>query len=305
MRLFLSYASEDVLAAQKIAAALQAAGHSVFFDKNDLKSGREYDTSIRNEINRADAYIFLVSGNSVAPGRYTLTELAFAEKRFPNPSGHVLPVMLESVEWARIPPYLTSVTILGLRGNGPAEVTAALADIRLRRYSLRHLVAAAALSVVVGGLLAGALTVLWSAESDPDGLKSMSAAFSLTGTGERWQLYDLSFISPKASINKIEVRIFDPGLNILKRWDMNKQVLIKGYGTWTMPDDFEMTSGGPQALVDACFHILGSDGRRQRAIGHVRALSWPRRVGAPVSFELVDHSVATALSAKTSCDYLL
>jgi hypothetical protein len=305
MRIFLSYASEDVDAAQKIAAALRAAGHSVFFDKNELKSGREYDTSIRNEINKADAYVFLVSGRSIAAGRYTLTELAFAERRFPNPSGHVLPVMLESVEWARIPPYLTSVTILGLRGNGPAEVTAALADLRQRRYSLRHVVAAAAASVVAGGLLVGALAVLWPTENDPDGLKSMSAAFGFMGIGERWQLNDLTFASPKASIGKIEVRMFDSELNPLKQWSMNKQVLVTGgSGTWALSDDFEVSKGGPQAFVDACFHVAGRDGGKPRAIGYLRALTWPPRESL-FSFELVDRATATALSAKTGCDYVL
>jgi hypothetical protein len=100
MRIFLSYASEDIDAAERIAAALKASGHSVFFNKTALKSGKKYDDSIRKEIGNAETYIFLISG----PGRYTLTELRYAEKKFPNPSGHVLPVMLSSIDWARIPP---------------------------------------------------------------------------------------------------------------------------------------------------------------------------------------------------------
>lgn len=300
MRLFLSYASEDVQAAQKIAAALQAAGHSVFFDKNDLKSGREYDTSIRNEIGRADAYIFLVSGNSVAPGRYTLTELAFAEKRFPNPSGHVLPVMLESVEWARIPAYLTSVTILGLRGNGPAEVVAALAELRSRRYSFGQTAAAAAISAVAAALLVGGVAMLAPSSKHQDD-------FTVAGAGFSWseeRLLEVWITAPNATVRKIEVRIFDPQFGQLGKWEMSKEVLIGGSGSWALSDDFEVKRGGPQAFVDACFHVAGRDGSKPRTIGYLRALTWPPR--DPIfSFELVDRATATTLAAKTGCDYVL
>jgi hypothetical protein len=300
MRVFLSYASEDVQAAQKIAAALQAAGHSVFFDKNALRSGREYDTSIRDEINRADAYVFLVSGSSIAPGRYTLTELAFAEKRFPNPSGHVLPVVLESVEWARIPAYLTSVTILGLRGNGPAEVVAALAELRSRRYSFGQLAAVAAVSTVAAGLLVGGVAVLWPSSRHQDD-------FTVAGAGFSWsseRLHEVWITAPNASVRKIEVRIFDPRLGQLKTWEMNKEMLIGGSGSWVLSDDFEVRKGGPQAFVDACFHVAGRDGSKPRAVGYLRALTWPPRESV-FSFGLVDRATAATLAAKTGCDYVL
>jgi hypothetical protein len=300
MRIFLSYASEDVQATQKIAAALQAAGHSVFFDKTDLKSGREYDTSIRDEINGVDAYIFLISSNSITQGRYPLTELAFAEKRFPNPSGRVLPVMLESVEWARIPAYLTSVTILGLRGNGPAEVVAALAELRSRRYSFRQMVAAAAVSTVVAGLLAGGMAMLWPSSRHQDDVRVAGAGFSWSPE----RLQEVWITAPNVTVSKIEVRTFDPQLGKLKSWTMNKEVLIGGSGTWTLSDDFEIRRGDPQAFVDACFHVAGRDAGRPRAVGYLRALTWPQRE-TMFSFQPVDRATAAALSAKTGCDYVL
>jgi hypothetical protein len=309
MRIFLSYASEDVDAAQKIASAIQAAGHSVFFDKNDLKSGREYDTSIRNEINRSDAYIFLVSGNSIAPGRYTLTELAFAEKRFPNPSGHVLPVMLESVEWARIPAYLTSVTILGLRGNGPAEVVAALAELHSRRYSFRQVVAAAAVSMALAGALAGAAAMLWPSSRDQDEFKLAYGGFGESPDLERVRFNNVWIGSLKASVGKIEARIFDSRFAALKTWELNKEMLVAGNGSWDLPDGFEVARGGAQAFVEVCFHVAGHNSRKPRTLGYVRAVSLrPAREHhslASLSLDLVDRATTATLSAKTGCDYVL
>src|SRR5262249_46419703 len=44
---FLSYASQDVAAAEQIAAALRAAGIEVWIDKSELRGGDAWDQSIR------------------------------------------------------------------------------------------------------------------------------------------------------------------------------------------------------------------------------------------------------------------
>ena len=46
---FLSYASQDAEAAQKIAGALRAAGIDVFLDQSELRGGDAWDQKIRQD----------------------------------------------------------------------------------------------------------------------------------------------------------------------------------------------------------------------------------------------------------------
>ena len=47
---FLSYASEDAAAAERIATALRRAGIEVWFDKSELRGGDAWDRQIRHQI---------------------------------------------------------------------------------------------------------------------------------------------------------------------------------------------------------------------------------------------------------------
>jgi TIR domain-containing protein len=47
---FLSYASEDAEAAERLAAALRLAGIEVWFDKSELRGGDAWDHHIRQQI---------------------------------------------------------------------------------------------------------------------------------------------------------------------------------------------------------------------------------------------------------------
>ena len=47
---FLSYASQDAEAAQKIAEALRAGGIEVFLDQSELRGGDIWDQKIRQQI---------------------------------------------------------------------------------------------------------------------------------------------------------------------------------------------------------------------------------------------------------------
>jgi TIR domain len=130
VRIFLSHASEQADVAETVGVALQAEGHTVFRDRSTLPSGEGYNDRIREAIADSDLFIFLVSPEAVTRGRYTITELEFAERRWPNPDGHLLPVMVKPTEFATIPAYLRAVTFLEPRGNLPAEVVAAVAAVR-------------------------------------------------------------------------------------------------------------------------------------------------------------------------------
>jgi TolB-like protein/Tfp pilus assembly protein PilF len=58
---FLSYASHDAEAAQKICQALRAAGIEVFFDQSELRGGDVWDQKIRREIHDCALFIPIVS----------------------------------------------------------------------------------------------------------------------------------------------------------------------------------------------------------------------------------------------------
>jgi len=128
MKIFLTYASEHKAAAEPIAFSLRSRGHKVFLDKDDLPAGRGFDEQIENAIGASDMLLFLISSESVMPGRYTLTELEFARRKWRNPDGHVLPVMIQPTEMHLVPDYLKAVTVLEPKGNAAAEVAASVRE---------------------------------------------------------------------------------------------------------------------------------------------------------------------------------
>src|SRR5271156_1984011 len=58
---FLSYASEDAQAAQKICEALRAAGIEVWFDQSELRGGDAWDQSIRKQIKTCALFLPVIS----------------------------------------------------------------------------------------------------------------------------------------------------------------------------------------------------------------------------------------------------
>jgi TolB-like protein len=58
---FLSYASQDAQAAQKICEALRAAGIEVWFDQSELRGGDAWDQSIRKQIKACSLFLPIIS----------------------------------------------------------------------------------------------------------------------------------------------------------------------------------------------------------------------------------------------------
>lgn len=128
MKIFLTYASEQKSIAQSIAFSLRGRGYDVFLDKDDLPPGRSYDEQIETAVARSDYAIFLISPESVTPGRYTLTELEHARRKWRQPDGFVLPVMVAPTDMASVPEFLRAVTILEPKGNVAAEVASQIKE---------------------------------------------------------------------------------------------------------------------------------------------------------------------------------
>ncbi len=65
---FLSYASEDAPAAQRLCSALRAAGIEVWFDQSELRGGDAWDASIRRQIKTCALFIPIISKSTHARG---------------------------------------------------------------------------------------------------------------------------------------------------------------------------------------------------------------------------------------------
>ena len=63
---FLSYASQDAAAAERICDALRAAGVQVWLDKSELRSGDAWDAQIKKRIHECALFIPVISAHTNA-----------------------------------------------------------------------------------------------------------------------------------------------------------------------------------------------------------------------------------------------
>src|ERR1700676_5619809 len=61
---FLSYASQDAAAAQRICAALRSAGVEVWFDQSELRGGDAWDRQIRRHIHDCALFVPIISSTT-------------------------------------------------------------------------------------------------------------------------------------------------------------------------------------------------------------------------------------------------
>ncbi len=117
---FLSYASQDAVAAQRICEALRAAGVEVWFDQNELVGGDAWDAKIRKQIKECALFVPVISTNTNARLEgYFRREWKLAverthdmadEKTFLMPvvidattdAGAFVPEKFREVQWTRI-----------------------------------------------------------------------------------------------------------------------------------------------------------------------------------------------------------
>src|SRR5262245_23161490 len=197
MRIFLSYASEDRPTADAIRLALEDDGHDVFYDREDLPPGDEFHNRIRTAIERSELVVFLVSPKTLDAGSYTLNEIAIAEKTWPAPAGHILPVLLERVYAQELPAYLRSVTFLETPGNVTAAVSDAVCRIarERRRQRLRKVLPLVAACVVAGGVgtwfFAGRGTPATRVGKDGAPAMLVPAGNFVMGDDESWPVHKL------------------------------------------------------------------------------------------------------------------
>src|SRR5580698_9874133 len=102
---FLSYASQDAEAAQRICEALRAAGIEVWFDQSELRGGDVWDRSIRQHIHDCRLFIPVISAQTDArPEGYFRREWKLAVDRTHDMSERVaflVPVVIDGTSDAR------------------------------------------------------------------------------------------------------------------------------------------------------------------------------------------------------------
>src|SRR6516225_580188 len=119
--IFLSYASQDVGAAQRICEALRAAGVEVWFDQSELRGGDVWDQKIRREILDCTLFIPVISTNTASRREgYFRLEWDLADQRshrMARDQAFIVPVCVDAtpgagtdvpesfhrVQWTRLP----------------------------------------------------------------------------------------------------------------------------------------------------------------------------------------------------------
>ena len=144
---FLSYASEDAPAAQRICAALRAAGIEVWFDQSELRGGDAWDSAIRRQIKSCALFVPIISATTHArvEGYFRLEwKLALDRSHLLAPdhpfivpvaidqtpqSDERLPDRFRELQWTRLPegntPPAFAERILRLLSPAPVEPLAA------------------------------------------------------------------------------------------------------------------------------------------------------------------------------------
>jgi TolB-like protein len=118
---FLSYASQDQEAAERISGALRAAGIEVWFDQSELRGGDAWDQKIRREIHDCALFVPIISANTAARQEgYFRLEWDLADQRthmMARDRAFIVPVCLDAtpgagtdvpesfhrVQWTRLP----------------------------------------------------------------------------------------------------------------------------------------------------------------------------------------------------------
>src|SRR5271167_773618 len=120
---FLSYASEDRPAAQRVRDALAASGLEVWYDESGLDGGDAWDQKIRRQIRECDFFMPLVSAQTEArlEGYFRREWRLAVERTLDMADDHlfVLPVVIDDTDQAvaRVPEKFLTVQWLKVPGG--------------------------------------------------------------------------------------------------------------------------------------------------------------------------------------------
>jgi TolB-like protein len=174
---FVSYASDDQAAAQRLCDGLRGAGVETWFDVSELRGGDAWDANIRRQIRDCALFVPIVSASTESRGEgYFRLEWRLAVERsfhFADDQAFLMPVVIDGTAQpnARVPERFRERQWTSLPGGNAtpqfianvrkrlagAAVPAAPADAAppaVRRGPARALLAALAVGVILAALLA-------------------------------------------------------------------------------------------------------------------------------------------------------
>jgi TolB-like protein len=171
-RVFISYASHDAEIAQKVCAALEAAGLPCWLAPRDVKPGAQYADAIVRAINEAKTVVLVLSGSAVGSSHVGREVERAASKRKPiipfrvdaatlNPE---LEYFLSNSQWIEVPKLGMPAALARLKeAVGEGSASSSLSNPVTRRGSRRakRSVIAAAILIAVGVAVALSLH-FWS-----------------------------------------------------------------------------------------------------------------------------------------------
>ena len=125
---FLSYASGDWPAVEKLKAALEEAGVDVFFDKDQLQPGDDWEGKLRRSIHQCSLFVPIISQQTLTSDRRFFRvewNLALEEAQmasFSSEEAFLLPVVIDStkIDDPALPPKFRSIQATSLPGGQPS-----------------------------------------------------------------------------------------------------------------------------------------------------------------------------------------
>jgi TolB-like protein/Tfp pilus assembly protein PilF len=157
---FLSYASEDSAAAERVCAALRRAGIEVWFDRDALRGGDAWDSKIKHQIQECALFVPIVSAHTDARTEgYFRREWKLATRRLldiADDAAFLVPVIIDDttesrarvpdeflgVQWTRLPGGETPTTfaerVLHLLRPDPVLARSALSSIKSVQQDARN-----------------------------------------------------------------------------------------------------------------------------------------------------------------------
>jgi len=141
---FLSYASQDAAAVQRLCDALRATGVEVWFDQNELVGGDAWDQKIRNQIKSCALFVPVISANTQArlEGYFRLEWKLAAQRThtMADAKPFLLPVVIDATRdaEAHVPEEFRAVPWTQLPGDETREKFCARGTTLLSSRSAHH-----------------------------------------------------------------------------------------------------------------------------------------------------------------------
>jgi hypothetical protein len=126
---FLSYASGDAMAVEKLKNALEEAGVDVFFDRDQLKPGDDWEGRLRRNIHLCSLFVPVISQQTLTPDRRFFRvewNLALEEAQmasFSSDEAFLLPVVIDDtpIDHQALPARFRAIQCRSLPGGEPTR----------------------------------------------------------------------------------------------------------------------------------------------------------------------------------------